>query len=235
MTPDDEDALRRLRSLKAALDHAYGLEDRFDDPRLGGSTESLKAEIASIPAHIRQIDQIETTLQLLTYSVEDYLVARVAQFLPDVPDLWETVKSLPEKTAPRETPAEKPIVRLLDELHMLGVEESAVKNAVLQSEALDSYKNPRTLHRINPRKDYRVLLRRHLTDLLKQQPQPSASALAAQVWAWQNSAENTTEEDAFRIRYYRQSILSAIAVLERLGSSREAINTLVMDAYSPSQ
>jgi hypothetical protein len=236
-TPDDEEALRRLRSLKAELAHSSGLQDRFDDPRLGAGDEALKAEIASIPAHIRKLDQIETTLQRLTYAVEDYIIARVAQFLPDVPDLWEAVKTLPEKSAQRETPAEKPIVRLLDELHALGVEESAVKNAVQRGAALDSYKNPRTLRpleAVNTRKNYPRLLREHLIGFQKQQRQPSAAALAAQVWAWQQETENASGENSSRARYYRQSILSDVAVLQRIGSSREAITGLIVDAYTPS-
>ena len=135
---------------------------------------------------------MDIALQRLTYAVEDYIIARVSQFLPDVPDLWATVKSLPETTGKRETPAELPIVRLLDELRGLGAEETAVKNAVMRGAALDTYKNPRTLRRdvpVNTRKNYRAFLRQNLKGFLKQQPQPSADALTATVTAWEENRE----------------------------------------------
>lgn len=236
-TPTDDDELKRLRALKAERAHSSGLADRFDDPRLGSRASELKAEIERFPAHIRQADAIDTALAALTNAVEDYLIARVAQFLPDVPDLWEAVKRLPEKAEAPETPAEQPIVRLLAELHALGADDAAMQAvmqaAVLRAESLDSYRSAASRH---PRKDYGRLLRENLTGFLKKQPQPSAAALVATVAGWERVAALQRDaergEDSFWTRYYRQSVLSAIAVLRKLGSSDAEIEAIISEAYA---
>jgi hypothetical protein len=234
-TPTDDDELKRLQALKAEQAHSSSLADRFDDPRLGSRASELQAEIERFPAHIRQADAIDTALAALTNAVEDYLVARVAQFLPDAPNLWETVRRLPEKAEAPETPAEKPIVSLLAELHALGADAAALQAAVLQAESLDSYRQPAARRR-SGNKDYHRVLRENLTGILKQQPQPSAAALVATVTGWERVAAGlrnaASGEDNFWTRYYRQSILSSIAVLRKLGSSDAEIEALISDAYA---
>lgn len=228
-TPNDDDELKRLQALKAEQAHSSGLADRFDDPRLGSRASELKTEIERFPAHIRQADAINTALAALTNAVEDYLIARVAQFLPDVPDLWETVRRLPEKAEAPETPAEKPIVSLLAELHTLGADEGALQAAVLRAASLSSYRDS-SARRRSGHKDYGRLLRENLTGFLKKQPQPNAAALVALVTAWQRDA--ASGEDNFWARYYRQSILSAIAVLRKLGSTDAELDALIREAYA---
>lgn len=234
-TPNDDDELKRLQALKAEQAHSGGLADRFDDPRLGSRASELQAEIERFPAHIRQADAIDTALAALTFAVEDYLIARVAQFLPDVPELWETVRRLPEQTDKEETPAEQPVVRLLAELHTLGADEAALQAAVLRAESLDSYRNS-SMRRRSGNKDYGRLLRENLTGLLKQQPQPSAAALVALVAAWQRDAALQRDaergEDSFWTRYYRQSVLSSLAVLRKVGSSDAELEALIREAYA---
>lgn len=235
-TPNDADELKRLQALKAEQAHSSGLADRFDDPRLGSRASALQAEIERFPAHIQQADTITTALAALTNAVEDYLIARVAQFLPDVPDLWETVRLLPEKAEARETPAEKPVVRLLAELRALSADEAAIQAAVLRGESLDSYRQPMARRSGGNAKDYHRVLRENLTGFLKQQPQPSAAALVATVAGWERVAAGLRnaerDEDSFWTRYYRQSVLSAIAVLRKLGSGDTEIGTIIREAYA---
>ena len=138
----DDEARRRLRDLKRQLEQAEDLYDRFGDERVNRSTQKLQAEIDALPAHIRQEYEVEFKLQLLTRAVEDYLVARAAQFLPDVGDLWAAAQTMLERRDNPETPAEKPIVRLLDELRPLPASDADVKKAVLAAAALESFKQP---------------------------------------------------------------------------------------------
>ncbi|OWY58806.1 hypothetical protein B7486_77995, partial [cyanobacterium TDX16] len=68
------------------------------------------------------------------------------------------------------------------------------------------------------------------------QPQPSAAALVATVTGWERVAALQRDaergEDSFWTRYYRQSILSSIAVLRKLGSSDAELDALIREAYA---
>ncbi|MCC6802652.1 MAG: hypothetical protein IT319_07190 [Anaerolineae bacterium] len=235
--PDDEDArLRdRLRKLKAERDHSNDLYDRFGDERLGGRAHQLDAEIAAMPEHIRRADEIDTQLRTLTYLVEDYLIARTAQFLPDVDDLWATVRTLPERQTP-ETPAEKPVVGLLADLRSLGASEDDLRAAVERGAMLESYRNPRAARwreRTTPGTyhDYSRTLRRNIGDFLKKGGVTvhSSDQLVRLIAAWHSPDAPPAEA---MTRYYRQAILSTIAVLRRLGMSEADINAIIAEVVT---
>lgn len=238
--PDDEDArLRdRLRALKAERDHSNDLYDRFGDERLGRRAPELDAEIAAMPEHILRADEIETKLRTLTYLVEDYLIARAAQFLPDVDDVWATVQALPERETP-ETPAEKPVVRLVAELQALGAGEDDLRAAVERGAMLESYRNPRAprwRERTTPGTyhDYSRTLRRNIGDFLKKGGVlvQSSDQLVRLIAAWRSP--DAPPADAMT-RYYRQAILSAIAVLGKLGMSETDINAIIAEVVTQQQ
>jgi hypothetical protein len=234
----DEEYLRLLRDLKRQRQHVEDMHDRFDDDRLSGDTQRLEEEIARIPAHIRQADEREFKLELLTCAVEDTIVARAAQFLPDMGDLWAAVQAMPERRDKPETPAEAPVVSLLDEVRALGASDEQVKAAVLRAAALESYTSPLASKRYsgarrkNPPRDYHNVLRQQAGEFLKKRAMPinSGAALVAIIEQWQREPESA--EASFWTRFYSQSILSAIAVLRRLGASDGEINGLLQEAYS---
>ena len=231
--PDDE-ARARLRELKAERDHSNDLYDRFGDERLGGRARELDAEIAAMPEHILRADEIETKLQTLTYLVEDYLIARAAQFLPDVDDLWAVVQALPGGNQP-ETPAETPVARLLADLRALGAGEDDLRAAVIKAAGLESYRNPRAprwLSRTTPGtyRDYTRTLRRNIGDFLKKGgvSVTSSDQLIRLIAAWRSA---DTPPAGAMARYYRQAILSAVAVLRKLGASEANINAIIAEGY----
>jgi hypothetical protein len=234
----DEEYLKLLRDLKRQVQHVSDMHDRFDDARLSGDTQRLEAEIAKIPAHIRAMDDLELKLELLTCAVEDSIIARAAQFLPDVPDLWTAVQAMLERREKPETPAEKPVVSLLDEVRALGASDPQVKDAVLRAAALESYKSPLASKRYsgarrnNPPRDYQNVLRQQAGEFLKKRAMPisSGAALVEVIQRWQREPESA--EASFWTRFYSQSILSAIAVLRKLETSDAEINALLEEAYS---
>ncbi len=235
--PTEEEYLRLLRDLKHKIEHAEDLYDRFGDERVISETQRLTEEIAKIPAHIREADALEFKLQLLTCAVEDYLVARASQFMPDVIDLWAAVQAMLERPDKPETPAEKPIISLLDELRPLAASDEQVKSAVLRAVALESYKTPLAsrrysgARRMKPARDYRLVLGQQVTAFLQKGGLKisSGSGLVGLIKRWQGEPEDPA--DAFMVRFYRQSILSAIAVLHTLDVGDEEINGLVLEAY----
>lgn len=249
MPTPDEEALARLRALKKRLAEADGLYDRFGDERLGGASSELKAEIARTPAHVLKADAIETQLHGLTVAVEDYIVARAAQFLPDVADLWATVRALPERAGKPETPAETPVIRCLNELQALGASEDDIRAAVLRAASLDSYQDPsisaqpRRGETPSARRDYAETLRRHVRDFLKKNAGQTSSGftfnagsdLVALITRWQRDFAAQTEADqrpdSYWARYYRQAILSDIAALRKIGRSEPDIEAIIRDAY----
>ena len=251
-TPFDEELLRRLRELKAQQRHNEGLSDRFGDEQFSRHASEIAGEIAQFPPHILHADEIANKLQQFSYSVEDYLVARAAQFLPDVDDadLWETVRGLPERVT-RETPAETGVVHQLNELRRLGATEESIKAAVLRAASLDSYRDPRAPRWLNhsgmgatPRHDYSNVLRQHLRDYMQKGLPPAdrssfqtASDLVRRIHLWRRDFDAQQPESAdpstFQARFYRQNILSAIAVLHKLGTSDADIDAIIAEAYDP--
>jgi hypothetical protein len=247
-TPSDEELLLRLRALKEQQKHSEGLSDRFGDPQFDQHASKLAAEIAQMPPHILHAEEIADKLQWLSYSVEDYLIARTAQFLPDVEDLWATIEALPQRTT-QETPAEKSVLRWLGELRTLGASEESIKTAVLRSASLDSYKDPRAPRwstnsgmGATPRHDYQQALRQHLRDYLQKGIAPAdrnslqtSSDLVRRINQWRREAQSAEESDSdsFMTRFYQQAILSAIAVLQKLDISDADIDALVAEAYDP--
>ena len=249
-TPSDEEFLRRLQALKEQQKQSESLSDRFGDPQFDRHASEIAAEIARMPPHILHADEIAEKLQQLSYSVEDYLVARAAQFLPDVGDLWETVRGLPERS-PRETPAETSVVRWLSELRVLGASEESIKAAVLQATSLESYKNPLAPRWLTnnglsptPRHDYPNVLHQHIRDYMKNGLDSAArsslqtsSDLVRRIGLWRHESDTSQAESSaagsFQSRFYQQNILSAIAVLRKLGTSDSEIDLIIADAYDP--
>ncbi|MBI1256823.1 MAG: hypothetical protein GC204_05085 [Chloroflexi bacterium] len=244
-TPSDEELLRRLRELKEQQRHNEGLSDRFGDEQFSRHASEIAAEIAQMPPHILHADEIADKLQQFSYSVEDYLVARAAQFLPDVDDLWETVRALPDRPT-RETPAETSVVRWLTELRALGARDESLQAAVGRAASLDSYKNPRAdrwLHSTglgaSPRHDYPNVLRQHIRDYMKKGLDPSArnslqtsGDLVRRVNFWRRDPD-AAESGSFQASFYQRNILSAIAVLKKLGTADAEIDAIIADAYDP--
>jgi hypothetical protein len=109
---------------------------------------------------------------------------------------------------------------------------------VLAAAALESYKSPLASKRYsgarrqNPARDYGIVLKQQVTAFLKKGVLKvgSGAALVALVDSWRRTPESA--EDSFWIRFYSQSILSAIAVLHRLDTPDMEINRLIEEAYS---
>lgn len=247
----DDDARRRLRDLQRRLEQAEDLYDRFGDPRVDASIQRLHAEIAALPAHIRQEAEVGFKLELLTRTVEDYLVARAAQFLPDIVDadaVWAAVQALLEHRDAPETPAARPVVALLDELRPLPASDEAVRNAVRAAAALESFQQPvyrqrSGARRMNPPRDYHQSLRQQVRAFLTKAAQEGASrsglpplddsrALIALVRTWQEQTPDEARAGTYWIRFARQAILSDANVLRRLGLSDAEINSLMEAAYN---
>ncbi len=245
----DDEARRRLRDLKQQLEHAEAMRDRFGDEWGSQTTQKLRAEIEALPVRVRQAEEAEFKLQLLTCAVEDYVIARAAQFLPDAGDLWAAVQAMPGRRDAPETPAEKPVVQLLDELRPLPASQDDIKKAVLKAAALEGYKQPvyRQLtgaRRRNLPPDYRQTLKRQVREFMAKvtregairsglPPLDSRRDLLALVREWERQTPEEARGGTYWTRFARQTILSQINVLRRLGLSQAEIDGLIEEAFHP--
>lgn len=245
----DDEARRRLRELQRRRDEAEALYDRFGKAQFDTAAARLDAEIAEIPTHIRQEYEVELKLALLTRAVEDYVVARAAQFLLDVDDLWAAVQSMLERRDAPETPAEKPVVALLDELRPLPATDAQIKAAVLAGATLASYRDPAAFRqqqqraaRFKPPTDYRRNLQRQVAEFVRKVAQEGAvraglpplnlsGDLIALVHTWQRQTPDEARGGTYWSRYHRQAILSQMAVLRKLGLSDAEIDRLLAEGY----